>query len=201
MIPYRYCYFMIHNSNFNQIEENMVKPARFTYEDFMRLCQEMQASGQHITLRNIQKQLGGSFTKLSDFIARWKAENAEPPTKNYITEKLLKSLETELSAIVVEATNNLKQELEAERKQVKDSLSEVKRLEEESIKQQEELEQLKAITSKRINHLELELQVVKEQADITNNDLKGQLKDFLETKIQSARLQGRIEELERHMKQ
>jgi len=78
-----------------------------TYDVFCQAIQKMQGRGEEISVRTVLSHTGGSFPKISDFLKRWRQEQAHAQTIDHeLSPNLKQAMLAEIGKAVT-ATKNL----------------------------------------------------------------------------------------------
>lgn len=99
-----------------------MKTEQITYDKFSQMVQKMIENGEKLTVRSIHGRLGGSFSKLSEFLKRWEQERAylNLAKQADISDPLRQAMLSEVGRAVSEA----KAAIEIQLQQVSDHLGE-----------------------------------------------------------------------------
>ena len=171
-----------------------------TKEQVFETATQMEAAGEKVTTRSVVAKIGGSNTKINDFLKVWKEEKAHNESLDSveIDEALLEKHRLFVAEVCRAANKNAQVDNAALREQNLRLKDEIETLEAEHAAHLDEVqakhaEQLEAAAAER-NQINEELEVEK-----TNNELADKALKEAETQIQRlqtevARLQGQAEE-------
>jgi chromosome segregation ATPase len=141
-----------------------------TYDTFCQTIQNMQSQGEKVSVRTILSHTGGSFSKIAEFLKRWRAEQAH--AQSHVDRELSPNLRQAILVEIGKAVADTKTSYETQLNQVNEQFEEVHEALTKQEKNNEDFEQqidqlnqrlaianqLKTQQAEKIQQLEIKLE-------------------------------------------
>lgn len=171
-----------------------------TKEQVFETATQLEANGEKVTTRSVVAKIGGSHTKINDFLKLWKEEKAHNESLDSVEvdEGLLEKHRL-FVAEVCRAANKIAQvDNAALREQIAGLKNDIETLEAEHAAHLDEVqakhaEQLEAVAAET-NEIKDELEVEKTNNELADKALKDAEKQIQRLQTENARLTGQVEE-------
>lgn len=171
-----------------------------TKEQVFETATQLEANGEKVTTRSVVAKIGGSHTKINDFLKMWKEEKAHNESLDSveIDEGLLEKHRLFVAEVCRAANNNAQVDNAALREQNARLKDEMETLEAEHAAAMDEVEakhaeQLEAAAAET-NEIKDELEVEKTNNELADKALKDAEKQIQRLQTENARLTGQVEE-------
>ena len=99
------------------------------YDEVVRACKELEAQGEHITIRKVINITGGSFSTISQHIRKWQQASIALRDSKALPEDLITAIKTAYMTMFDHERKLNEDAIERERKILNDALKEIVDLE------------------------------------------------------------------------
>ena len=136
----------------------MSKQTQVTYEVFAEAANQLDSENQRVSVRAVRTKVGGSNSKLMEFLRQWKSEKQlATETDEDISDGFRQALLAEFGRVVQKTRERLEEQLADEKNSAQEALDLLAEMEKTCAEQTEKITMLESQHQKRVLTLEKQI--------------------------------------------